>query len=218
MTTSIRFTAQQQAILQSDHCSVAVSAGAGCGKTFVLTQRFIAHLRNSSRRISPLESVVAITFTDRAAGEMRHRVRVACEAELQACLPEDVSYWLGVLRGLDGARISTIHAFCSNLLRRFAVEAGLDPIFSQLDVSFGDIYGRRAVRRAFCRLLESDDADATQLVIRFGFERAESLIRELIEGSPSVDVARFDGLSPEDLLSEWRSCWTEQCQIGRAHV
>ncbi|MDQ3331733.1 MAG: UvrD-helicase domain-containing protein [Planctomycetota bacterium] len=211
MARSPRFTDQQQAILATKNCSVAVSAGAGCGKTFVLTQRFIGYLRGSTGRADPLASIVAITFTDRAAREMRHRVRLACEAELRECAPEHVTYWLAVLRGLDGARITTIHAFCSNLLRRFAVEAALDPTFAQLDVSFGDTYVRRAVRQSLCRLLETDDVDATQLVIRFGFEGVESLLQQLLNGIQTVDRSSLDGMSHEDLARSWRTVWQDEC-------
>ena len=211
MSASLQLTPQQQAILGSEKCSVAVSAGAGCGKTFVLTQRFIGYLRGSIGRPDPLGSIVAITFTDRAAREMRHRVRITCESELKSCNVDQASYWLDVLRGLDGARISTIHSFCSNLLRRFAVEAGLDPTFGQLDVSFGNTFVRRAIREALCRLLENENADAGQLVVKLGFEKTESLLRDLIDGMQTIDSAVFDSMTPQDLASCWQQSWTSEC-------
>ncbi|HEX6983850.1 MAG TPA: UvrD-helicase domain-containing protein [Planctomycetaceae bacterium] len=207
----MNLTSQQKAILDAAGISVAVSAGAGCGKTFVLTQRFLGFLRPSDGRNDPLSRIVAITFTEKAAREMRHRVRVACQEELLRCEPERVPHWLGMLRGLDTARISTIHAYCATLLRTYAVEAGLDPIFGLLDSSFGDAFARRAVREALCRLLEANDAAATELVLRFGFERATALLRELLDGVRTADPSLLDGHTPESLCAAWRSCWAEEC-------
>ncbi len=211
MSRTTRLTEQQQAILSAVDCSVAVSAGAGCGKTFVLTQRFIGYLRSSQARPDPLGSIAAITFTDRAAREMRHRVRLACESELKSCDAAQAPYWLDVLRGLDGARISTIHSFCSNLLRRFAVEAGLDPTFGQLDASFGNTFVRRSVRESLCRLLENDHVDAVELVVLLGFEKTESLLQDLIDGMQTIDSAAFDNMSPEDLAARWQAAWNSEC-------
>lgn len=211
MPAPTQLTEQQQAILGAESCSVAVSAGAGCGKTFVLTQRFIGYLRSSLGRPDPLGSIVAITFTDRAAREMRHRVRLACESELKSCSAEQAAYWLDILRGLDAARISTIHSFCSNLLRRFAVEAGLDPTFGQLDVSFGNTFVRRSIRESLCRLLEEDHADARQLVVKLEFEKTESLLQDLAVGMQTIDSAAFDALSPSDLVTRWQQAWTREC-------
>jgi len=211
MAPLLSFTTQQQAILEAFSTSVAVSAGAGCGKTFVLTQRFLAFLRPKPEVVDPLSRIVAITFTEKAAREMRNRVRGACRAELLRCEPGQVSHWVAVLRGLDTARISTIHAFCATLLRTYAVEAGLDPSFALLDPSFGDTFVRRTVRDALCRLLERDDPDASELVIRFGFERTTSLVREMLGGVRTAGTASVDDLDAQALVDSWRSCWGADC-------
>ncbi len=86
---SPQLTEQQRAAIVTREVSVALSAGAGCGKTFVLTQRFLSHLQppeavDGVETIAPaaLGSLVAITFTDRAAREMRDRIRTECHARL----------------------------------------------------------------------------------------------------------------------------------------
>jgi ATP-dependent exoDNAse (exonuclease V) beta subunit len=98
--------------------SVCVSAGAGSGKTFVLVERFLKLVRSG---VDPRE-ILTITFTEKAAQEMRERIARAFAA------PEHERE----RSALDGAWISTIHGFCARLLRVYAVEADVDPSFSVL--------------------------------------------------------------------------------------
>src|SRR5450631_534886 len=96
-------TPQQSLALDVRGASVALGAGAGCGKTTVLTARFVAALEGVGRL--PLERIAALTFTDKAAGELRGRVRAACRDRLEE--GDDPGYWRGVLRGLEAAPIGT---------------------------------------------------------------------------------------------------------------
>ena len=77
-------TAQQHAALEARGRSVSLAAGAGCGKTFVLTERFISHVDPARADAIELDELVAITFTDAAAREMRDRIRRRCYDRLQA--------------------------------------------------------------------------------------------------------------------------------------
>src|SRR5690606_5151033 len=76
-------TEQQQAALDARDVSVSLSAGAGCGKTFVLTERFLSHVDPTQVERAELDEIVAITFTDAAAREMRDRIRRRCFQRLQ---------------------------------------------------------------------------------------------------------------------------------------
>ncbi len=108
-----------------------VEASAGTGKTAALVDRFL-HLVLAGRSV---ERIVAITFTDKAAAELRDRVRQGLEARLkQECTDEERALIEKALHDLDRAEISTIHAFCQSLLRSFAVRAGIDPAFEIEDV------------------------------------------------------------------------------------
>ena len=82
-----------------------------------------------------LDQLTAITFTERAAREMRQRIRAACTRRLLDAPEEHVDHWLRTVRELDSARIATIHSFCGTLLRSHAVEARLDPHFQVLDAT-----------------------------------------------------------------------------------
>ncbi len=137
-------TAQQRRALEVPDASVALSAGAGCGKTMVLTERFLAALDDSGGR--PLRALVALTFTEKAARELRQRIRARCRAKLAAA--EDPSRWWSVLRGLDAAPIGTFHQFCTRLLRRHALRVGIDPEFAVLDESIAGSLRDEAVRSA----------------------------------------------------------------------
>src|SRR4051812_331176 len=118
-------TQEQSRPLSITGASVALSAGAGCGKTTVLTTRFLNALdgdgSGGGRR--PLRALVALTFTEKAARELRHRIRDACHRKLAAATADDVGHWRSVLRGLEAAPVSTFHEFCACLLRRHALEA-----------------------------------------------------------------------------------------------
>src|SRR5918911_1294906 len=124
-------TEQQRRAVTARDVSVVLSSGAGCGKTHVLTERYLSHLRDDGAEVG---QVVAITFTDRAARQMRARIRRAVAEHLRSARDDDeAERWARHLRGLESAPISTIHALAGTLLRQHAVEAGLDPQFEVLE-------------------------------------------------------------------------------------
>src|SRR3979409_1643570 len=107
-------------------CYLSITAGPGSGKTFVLVERYLEILR--TKKVS-VDSIVAITFTNRAANEMRQRVRERIDALLRATEGSERQTWLRHKRALEGAVITTIHGFCSRLLHEFPVEANINPQF-----------------------------------------------------------------------------------------
>src|SRR5438874_10210089 len=109
---------------------LSVTAGPGAGKTTVLVERYLEILR--TQRVS-VDNIVAITFTNRAANEMRSRVRDDIDEILRASTGDERQKWLRHKRALEGAMITTIHGFCARLLREFPVEAELDPQFVLLE-------------------------------------------------------------------------------------
>src|SRR3954451_10611114 len=108
---SVRLTAEQRRALKVTDCSVALGAGAGCGKTTVLTERFLGAIEGYRGR--PLRELAALTFTDKAARELRQRIRERCRERLVGeAQPEEPARWRNVLRGLEAAPIGTFHDFC----------------------------------------------------------------------------------------------------------
>jgi ATP-dependent helicase/nuclease subunit A len=109
--------------------SVAVTAGAGTGKTHLLTQRYLHHL--TVDEWSPLQ-IVAVTFTEKAADELRARIRSAVTA-LPTAAEDD-------LAEIEAAQISTIHALAQRICRDHYDLAGIPPDFSVLDEQEGAIW------------------------------------------------------------------------------
>ena len=112
---------QQDALDINKH--VCVTAGAGSGKTTVLVERYLKILRKGN--VTPQE-IVAITFTEKASAEMRQKVVEELNAE------ENIIVRDNFLEQMNTAPISTIHAFCSRILREFPFQAGVPANFSVL--------------------------------------------------------------------------------------
>lgn len=135
------FTPQQQQAIETLDRNVSVSAGAGSGKTRVLVERFLKILEDRKQKVlaakqlnqtltAPVLEILAITFTRKAAREMRERVQKGIRERLdEATDPESKAYWQQQLQLADRAPITTIDSFCSQVLRENPVEAGLDPNF-----------------------------------------------------------------------------------------
>jgi ATP-dependent helicase/nuclease subunit A len=122
-------TDQQDAALERNR-DVVVTAGAGSGKTRTLVARYASLLADG---LSP-RNVVAITFSDKAALEMRSRVRQAINDLLRKANTEEERHrWQELNAKMDSARIGTIHSLCSEILRAHPVEAVIDPKYSVLN-------------------------------------------------------------------------------------
>ena len=135
-----------------------VEAGAGTGKTRVLVDRYIACL--SGADAPPISAVVAITFTEKAAGELRQRIRGRLERILSGDDPVGAALRGAALglpcRASTTRPISTIHAFAARLLRERPVEAGVDPSFVQLDQVASELLRERLWRDWLSGLLDTD--------------------------------------------------------------
>jgi ATP-dependent helicase/nuclease subunit A len=113
---------QGEAITLHDK-SMVVTAGAGTGKTYVLVQKYIDLLRT---RGVTVPQILALTFTDKAAAEMKERIRTAI-------ISEDGPQWEKAAEDFMIAPVQTFHSFCAQVLREFPIEAGLEPGFAVLD-------------------------------------------------------------------------------------
>jgi ATP-dependent helicase/nuclease subunit A len=134
---------------------VFVSAGAGTGKTTVLVERFA---RAVCDRGLSVDSVLAITYTERAAGELRARIR----SRLIELDRQDLA------RELDGAWISTIHGFCHRLLKTHPFAAGLDPRFRVVDDSQARVLRGEAFAAALQAFCAGDEPERLRLLATYG--------------------------------------------------
>ncbi len=119
----------QKVAATSTGAEVVVSAGAGSGKTSLLVGRYLHQVMT---RGVPLQEIVAITFTNKAADQMKARIARRVP-ELVQRYPEHAELWSGLAERIHIAPISTIHSFCNSILRAYPLEAGIDPLFQVLD-------------------------------------------------------------------------------------
>jgi ATP-dependent exoDNAse (exonuclease V) beta subunit len=170
---AVSLTAEQQAVVDRREGPVLVRAAAGTGKTTVLVERFVSAVVEDG---VPVESMLAITFTDKAAAEMRARVRARL---LELGRRDDA-------RAAEGAAISTIHGFCGRLLRAHALSAGIDPDYHVLD----ELEAERVAVDAFDSALEQflgpadspeeadpDAPDRLELVASYTPDRLREMVR-----------------------------------------
>jgi ATP-dependent helicase/nuclease subunit A len=204
-------TAEQRRAITARDVSVALSAGAGCGKTFVLTERFLFQLQPQvwgAAGPARLGQLVAITFTERAAREMRDRIRIACGQRLLACSDEQVDYWRELMRQLDTARISTIHSFCASLLRAHAVEARLDPLFRVLDQAQAETLLFELLDEHLHDRLSQRDEAVIELLVQFhNPEKLHSMISALLNQRQAIDWPQWRHESADGLLARWVRYW-----------
>ncbi|MDR3686459.1 MAG: UvrD-helicase domain-containing protein, partial [Coriobacteriia bacterium] len=211
---SIELNEDQRVAAECLSRSVLVTAGAGSGKTRMLTQRFVNAVIPGAVdgwRPASVDELVAITFTDKAAGEIAERVRLALRASDRA---EDA-------RCVGDAWISTIHGLCSRLLRRHAFEAGVDPLFSVADtVETGQLREAAFEKAARAQLASDDGTIALFDAYPYDalFSAAREIARELaVAGTRPADIALEPAESPAALLGDAQDLFRRgmtTCDLG----
>ncbi|HEY7537558.1 MAG TPA: UvrD-helicase domain-containing protein [Gaiellaceae bacterium] len=159
---------EQQAAAIAARGEVFVSAGAGTGKTTVLVERFAAAVCDEGLDV---ESVLVITYTRKAAAELRSRIRTAMLVRGRADLA----------RRLDGAWISTIHSFCARLLRAHPFAAGIDPRFRELEEEHAAVLRGEAFDRALSAFCASQSPDRLRLLATYGAARLRRMLTSVYE-------------------------------------
>ena len=132
----MEWTEQQERAINFRGGSAIVSAAAGSGKTAVLVERIIRILQDGENPTNADEIVVA-TFTEKAAGELKTRLNNALSEAIEAA--PDNEYLKAQLLRLEDASISTISAFCLDILRRNSAVLEISPDFSVLDEAEGKL-------------------------------------------------------------------------------
>lgn len=192
--------------------SVVVTAGAGTGKTHMLARRYLHHLRAGLR---PLE-VVAVTFTRRAAEELRSRVRdvvrEALEGEDAAPPGTPGALDRDALAEVEAAPIGTIHALAQLVCRRFPAEAGVPPDFRVVDELDGALWAAEALDEALERLADDDVVglpyallrQALALALRDPTRAREALMIDPARVRAVVDTARAEAYAATVGSAGWR--------------
>ena len=203
MSAALELTPSQARAVQAREINVAVVAGAGAGKTRVLVDRYLELLA----RGVPLKKIVAITFTEKAASEMRERVRR--EIETRALQTDAPAFWHDHRRDMDDARISTIHSLCTRLLRANPVEARLDPRFGVLDEQDAALWQQEALDAVFKTLAERGGAELA-LFDEYRLNDVRDTLTQLLGDSATADdaFARMPD-TVEQIMTRWRTQLTD---------
>lgn len=204
---------QQQQIVDALDGSVNVVAGAGTGKTFTLTRRIVAcaerALSLDADDADPTSHVLAITFTKKAAAELKSRVRQAFLEE-SACGGERGEAYLRCALRIDNAWVSTIHGMASRILRENALEFGIDPSFRTLSGQGASAVFAEALQRAVDEVMRSDDEELRAYVEGCDVEgdgRTNDTVAAMVERV--FDVTGFmprglDGIVTRRSTASWR--------------
>jgi len=171
---------------------ISVTAGPGSGKTMVLVERYLHILRQHKLNI---DQIVAITFTNRAANEMRERLRAELNVILQTVSASDRPRWLNYKRTLDGAVITTIHGFCARLLREFPVEARIDPQFLLLDEHRAAMLLESVVEEVLSKFISDGHVEVSRLTLGVGRAKLAGALAQVYK------QARSQGLSWEHIAT-----------------
>ena len=199
----MRLTRSQEDALNIEK-HVCVTAGAGSGKTTVLVQRYLKILRE--RDVTPRE-IVAITFTEKAAAEMKDRIIKEMSGETGNAAVEHSNSLQHFRDEMNSANISTIHAFCSSILREFPFQAHVPANFSIVQGIDQKLLLQKTIRETLKDIATNPDdphrAELTRLLQRYGGQQKladfffnminqrdviEHLMREIYSNSNDTEV------------------------------
>ncbi|GEM_PF-1830361 len=156
--------------------NTVVIANAGSGKTFILTQRF---LETISKKSVKYNEIIAITFTEKAAGELQSKISLAIEEKLKSVDKEIANSLKTFRQHIVSAKISTIHSFCLNLIKQFPIESGIDPTITVIEDRENLQFIDKAIEET---LLESIENEQVRSLLKlFGKDRVSEKLSRLIQ-------------------------------------
>ncbi|MEX0890737.1 MAG: UvrD-helicase domain-containing protein, partial [Gemmatimonadota bacterium] len=167
--------------------NLLVEAGAGAGKTTAMVDRMVALVRTGTAR---MEGVAAVTFTRKAAGELRERFQTALEAAVRqaraAGQVEEAERLDHALRDIQRGFVGTIHAFCARLLRERPLDAGLDPGFREV-TGAEEVRLRQRFWQAHLERLAAAGDERLGALARVGLRAPQLMdLFTLVAGNPDV--------------------------------
>ena len=174
------FTNEQRTAICCRGSSVLVSAGAGSGKTRVLTERLMEYMdpRLTDAEPEDIDRFLVITFTRAAAGELRARITDAIAERLRGD-PHNAHLRRQILL-CRKAQIGTIHSFCASILREYAGALGISPAFRILEEEKSERLHASALERVLDRCYEAGKEDFLSLADRVGAGRDDTRLADLI--------------------------------------
>ena len=175
-------TPEQAAAIAARGRDLLLEAGAGTGKTGVMVDRYCRLVCDAG--LSP-DAILAFTFTDKAAAELRQRIRT----ELARRAERGSERATAALAGIGGAWVTTIHGFCNRVLAAHPVAAGVDPGFRVLDAPEAARAAREAFDDAVVEFLAGGDPAREETVAAYDLEGLRTMIAALHDELRSRGIA-----------------------------
>ena len=167
-------TVGQKSSITHDKGNLLVSASAGSGKTMVVIQRI---LRLITEKCVSIDNILAVTFTNAAASEMKDKLK----SEIIELLSEKNDAFLKEqLDKINTASISTIHSFCNDLIKRYFYIIGLDASVKLIDEKETDKLASEAMSSLFDRLYEESNEDFYEALSYFSTKRRDDNLRKQV--------------------------------------
>ena len=200
----MKLTAEQTAAIEAEG-KVIVSASAGSGKTFVMIKKLVAALESGT----DIDNILAVTFTKKAAAQMKEKLRAAVIERMEKADGETRARLKIQLSKIPSASISTIHAFCAKILRTYFYAAGVDGGFDIIsaDDSLAAEFKGRALDALFDRYYDGDNADFKILLKCYRKKRSDAYLRTLI--ADAYDALRVNA-DYKDVLQNVDGVYTEE--------
>lgn len=175
----VTFTEQQIRAINEEG-RVIVSASAGSGKTKVMIERFVKLIVEEG---GDIRSILAVTFTNKAAAQMREKLRGALTERLKTAQGSERERLVGQLNALPLADISTIHAFCARLVRSNFYLADVDPAFRVIspDDADGKMLSARAMDEVFETLYEEESEKLRSLLSVYFRRKKDAKLRDIVK-------------------------------------
>ena len=184
---------QQKKAVDNPTIPMAISAGAGSGKTRVLVERYIKVIIDG---LAETEEILAITFTIKAAAELKLRIRERLN-EIQFEKPE-TDEGLNAQKALltiESAPISTIHSFCQSILKKYAIEAEIEPDFQILESNESSLVYKEIIQRVTAQFLRTNNEKEKKLIHTLGLNDlrsiAENMLNDRYKFSNAVNSTLF---------------------------
>lgn len=182
------WTKEQEQAISSRNSNLLVAAAAGSGKTAVLVERIIQIIGQDEIDIDRL---LIVTFTNAAAGEMRERISTAIAVQLDNTVG-NAEHLRRQLQLLNRSSISTLHAFCTQLVREHFHYLDIDPSFKIGDTAECELLKLEAIEEILEEAYEKAEDYFLGLVERFGSSKYDTPLQDLI-----LDIYEFTQSQPD---------------------
>lgn len=178
----MKFTEDQQRVIDLRNCNILVSAAAGSGKTAVLVERIVELVSGStcnSAQAVDIDRLLVVTFTNAAAAQMRERITKALSDRVEA--EPDNEHIKKQLMLIHNAKIMTIHSFCLYLIKNHFNDIGLDPDFRTADEGEMRLLKQEVLSELLEEQFSQKRQEFTDCVEYFAYDGREKRLEELIE-------------------------------------